>query len=102
MKKSLKEDKLDDKVNRDLQMELNDVKNANTEMKIAINQVDKKRNQVLGQLRVIQGQRDRNIECNEISAQDFQRKIGMVTALESELFVTKDRINKAIDEIERL
>jgi mannose/fructose/N-acetylgalactosamine-specific phosphotransferase system component IIB len=74
----------------------------NRDAKLRIADFDKIRNNAIAQLRVLQGQRDRSIVNNDDISKDFQRKMGMVKALETEIYVAHDRIQKCIDEIERL
>lgn len=102
MKRMLQEEDLDDKINRDLQMELNGMRDKNKEAKLRIADIDQRRSDAIGRLRVLQGERDRFMLNNEELSKDFQRKMGMVKAIEQELFHAHDRIQKILEEIERL
>jgi len=85
-----------------LQLQINMEREKNRDAKLRIADFDKIRNNAIAQLRVLQGQRDRSIVNNDDISKDFQRKMGMVKALETEIYVAHDRIQKCIDEIERL
>ena len=98
----LTDEDVDDRVNRDLQLELNQLKEKNREQKIKLADIERRRSDAIGQLRVLQGERDRYMMNNEEMSKDFQRKMGMVKALESELFHAHDRIFKLQEQIESL
>lgn len=53
MKWMLKEEDLDDKINRDLQMELNAVRDKNKDTKIRISEIDARRSDAIAQLRIL-------------------------------------------------
>lgn len=53
MKRMLHEEDLDDKVNRDLQMELNGMRDKNKEAKLRIADIDQRRSDAITHLRVL-------------------------------------------------
>ena len=82
MKRMLNEEDLDDKINRDLKMDLNTLRDKNKEAKLRIADIDQRRSDAISHLRILQGERDRYMLNNEELSKDFQRKMGMAKAIE--------------------
>lgn len=66
-----------DKMNGDLQMDVNGQRDTNTNIKRSIHDTDMARTEAIQKLRVLQGDRDRRAQMSDELKGDLQKKMGL-------------------------
>ena len=91
-----------DKMNNNLQVDVMGQRDQNKDFKSQIGITDQDRNSAIGNLRVLQAERDRKASILDEIKQDLNRKHLMLKELEEQQMLAHDRVQTMNAEIERL
>ena len=91
-----------DKINAEIQLDVNGVRDTNVDMKRRITETDGNRGDAINRLRSLQAERDRKGNMIDTMKADYQKKVDLVRSLEQEQFHSHEKIQKLNEEIEIL
>lgn len=81
---------------------MNDDRDSNKFVRQQISETDRRRTEAIQQLRILQAERERNVNNGDELKSDFSRKINLTKELENDCYIVKEQIQKITLELNRL